>query len=175
MFIYFICKNLVFFSVFSIPCENRKLEAIRLVSKPEVLLTVQTVHTGITSDLSHTTDNIDDQSCFLCNKQNSESFMDLYTTVTTYSKKSIYNFIWKFMDGNPSVRNDVLDASCLQDDVICYECLVMINEYDSSHEMAKKCKKQLCQRLKKTEKSFNKVGSDKNGNTQLWATLHDLE
>lgn len=161
-------------SICSNRCENRQSNDVEPEPEPEVLLTVQTIHientnddqkdnvstTTTANDHSQATQSHDEgQSCFVCNTSSSASFMDLYTTVTTHSKKNIYSFVWKFLGGKPSVRNDMIDANCLKEDVVCIECLEMINEYDAARIVAKQFKKQLCDRLNKTEEDFKGMDS----------------
>lgn len=140
-------------------------------SDSEVLISVQTVHTPANSTQNTTrstvTANASDDStttqgpvatnskfCFVCNAPSKDSFVKMFGTVSNYSKKSIYDFIWKFLDCKPSVRHETADASSLNDEMICSECFIMICDYDIARSNAKRLKKQIRQKLAITETYF---------------------
>lgn len=104
-------------------------------------------------------------TCFICNTSNGGSFMNLYGTVSSYTSTSINNFIWKWLGGKPSTRNET-DTSNLKQEVVCAECLETINEYDAALVTAKQCKKQLINKLAKTEAHFEKLQKEANGNVK---------
>lgn len=106
------------------------------------------------------------QVCFICNTTTSQSFADLYGTMAAYSGKSIFDFIWKFLDDKPSVRNDTMDATSLGREVVCSECLRMINGYDNARVAAKQYKKLLQNRLTITENFYQKVQGEINGRSK---------
>lgn len=143
-------------------------------SDSEVLISVQTVHTTVkntqnTSQSTATTNANDDSTatsvpaatnprfCFVCNAPKDDSFVKMFGTVSTYSKKSIYDFIWKFLDCKPSVRHETADASSLNDEVICSECFEMICNYDVVRSHTKRLKKQIRQKLAITEAYFEQA------------------
>lgn len=102
------------------------------------------------------------QACFICNTTDSDSFMNLYGTTSAYTNTSIYNFVWKWLGGKPSVRNATTDASNLNEEVICTDCLDSVNDYDEAILTAKRYKKQLCDKLTKTEEYFEQAYFDRN-------------
>lgn len=68
--------------------------------------------------------------CFICNTTSSQSFVSLYQTISTHSHTKIYDFVWKFLNDQPSVRDSSTDAANSNWSLVCTECLDMINEYD---------------------------------------------
>lgn len=140
-------------------------------SDAEVLISVQTVHTPV-KDAQQTSQSADTPNanggstatpvsaapnsrfCFVCNAPSNDSFVKMFGTVSTHSKKSIYDFIWKFLDSKPSVRHETADASSLNDEVICSECFKMICDFDVARSHAKRLKKQIRQKLAMTEAYF---------------------
>lgn len=107
----------------------------------------------------------EDNNCFICNSSASAPFVDLYGTATNHSKTNIYSFVWKLLGGRPSARNDSIDASCLKGDVVCAECLEMINGYDEARLNVKRYKKHLRERLNKTEAYFESLQNAGSGTT----------
>lgn len=93
------------------------------------------------------------ETCFICNIT-SQSYVDLYGSSAPHSGKCIFNFVWKFLGGKPSVRNDATDASSMKPEVVCTECVTMINQYDAARVVAKRYKKQLREKLTSTEAHF---------------------
>lgn len=94
--------------------------------------------------------------CFVCNTSTNKPFADLYGTVSAYSTTPIFDFVWKFLGGKPSVRNDAIDAPGLKNDVICAVCLDMFNKYDESHLNSRRFKKEIKCKLESTEAYFEK-------------------
>lgn len=153
--------------------ENRpsSSEANDTGSDSEVLISVQTVHTPVkdrqnTSQAAVTTSAIGGSTttpvsvatnpkfCFVCNAPSNDSFVKMFGTVSTYSKKAIFDFIWKFLDCKPSVRHETADASSMNDEVICTECFKLICDYDVARSQTKRLKKQIRQKLAVTEAYF---------------------
>lgn len=152
-------------SFFSNKCNDGQLEG-------DVLFTVQTIHTNELDQA--TTDNLDstqsftpnqNQVCFICNSATSESYVDLYGTVAAHSGKCIFDFVWKFLGNKPSVRNELMDASCLTQEVVCLQCVGMINQYDKAHVTKKWFKKILRNKLTSTENYFMRLQNRANGST----------
>lgn len=110
-----------------------------------------TIHHINDTDSSVVSRQSGSQACFICNTTNSQSFVDLYGTMAAHSGKSIFDYIWKFLGGKPSVRNETMRASSLCQDVVCSECLSMINGYDNARVDAKRYKKLLQNRMAITE------------------------
>lgn len=134
----------------------------------EVLITVQTVHIPLEDTQSETesipitnaTDNAaataaaSSKFCFVCNAPKNESFVKMMSSVTIHSKKTIFDFIRKFMGSEPSVRNTTADATSLNDEMICNDCFKLVCNYDEARSNAKRIKKQIRQRLSITETYF---------------------
>lgn len=99
------------------------------------------------------------RTCFVCNSSSDEPFVDLYKTVSAHSKTAIHDFVWKFLGGKPSVRNATADAPSQGNDIVCAVCIDMIDRYDAARMEVKQFKKNLCQRLAKTEAHFEIVQS----------------
>lgn len=79
----------------------------------------------------------------------SESFSNLYETASNYSQTPLYNFVWKFLDDQPSVRDDSIDAANTSS--ICDRCLNKINDYDLATVRAAEMEKELRDMLAQTE------------------------
>lgn len=152
----------------------------------EVLITVQTVHTplkdtptanqsNVTATATATataTDAKTPKFCFICNAPNKESFIKMFGSESTYSKKPIYDFIWKFLGNKPSARNATANASTLNDEVLCTECFEMICDYDEARSNTKRFKKQIRQKLAITETYFEQSQNGMNA-TQAAKDLGD--
>lgn len=136
-----------------------------LESEPEALISVQTESIA---NANEQTDNQGDhvnpsegrfgrEACFICNSPNNEPFVCLYTTHSLHSGTSIFEFVWKLLGDKPSVRNETTDASCLNGDVICSDCLTMINKYDAARVTTKRFRNELCEKLAATENHFARI------------------
>lgn len=108
--------------------------------EPELLSGVQTEHT-IAMD---NTPNVQRKVCFVCGTSNNEPFVSIIGTATDLGNP-INDVILKVLNNEPNM--DIDDINCLEDDVICTECLNNINQYDASHFTAEKYKNELCQML----------------------------
>lgn len=144
----------------------------------EVLICVQTVNIPLTNAQDATQlvstanaignstiiakDAASSKFCFVCNARCNESSVNMFGSVTAHSKKSIYDFIWKFLGNKPSVRNATTDASSLNDEVICKNCFGTISDYDVARSNAKRLKKQIRQKLIITETYFEQSQSELN-------------
>lgn len=126
----------------------------------EVLITVQTVHTPLQDTKNAGQSNFTAPAtatpkfCFICNAPNNDSFVKMFGSESTYSKKPIYDYIWKFLGNKPSARNATADASNLNDEVLCSDCFGMICDYDESRSKTKRLKKQIRRKLAITETYF---------------------
>lgn len=60
--------------------------------------------------------------CFLCNTTESETFVNLYEALTLHSNTPVFDFVWKFLDDKPSVRDDTVDAANSNWNSICMGC-----------------------------------------------------
>lgn len=89
--------------------------------------------------------------CFICNTTASENFVNLYEAVTKHSQTQIFDFVWKFMDNQPSVRDDSIDAANSNWSSVCARCLDRINEYDLACVTANKFEQELRADLFQTE------------------------
>lgn len=89
--------------------------------------------------------------CFICNTTASEQFVNLYDTVTKHSQTQIFDYVWKFLDNQPSVRDDSIDAANSNWSSICGWCLDRINKYDLACVTAASIEKELCENLAQTE------------------------
>lgn len=110
-----------------------------------------------TTPVNPTSNNV----CFICNSSDNEPFKCLYSTVSQPSNTPIFDFVWEFLGGTPSARNDATDASRLKLEIVCAECLNMINRYDAACVAAKELKKRLNQKLTKTKSLRGKRQSDR--------------
>lgn len=166
--------------------ENRQQSPEPVAQEPEILISTKTVHTenatvqkNDAATSSHPFDpvsNVNSKSknskinskstpkCFVCNSATADSFSNLYGTVSAYSARSIYDYIWKWLGGKPSVRNEKTNASQLEDEIICSDCFDTINDYDAALLTAKQCRKQICDKLMKTEAHFQKIQNEENVN-----------
>lgn len=171
------------------PIESGGLEMPESVEEePEILFSVQTVHTENTNvqqnnssaaeaqiyseqfggkrKLTSSSDGPRKRACFICNTTNGSSFKSLYGTTSAYTNTSIYKFIWKWLGGT-SVRNDITDAT-MKKELICTDCLDTVNDYDAAMVTAKQCTTKLCDKLSKTEAYFEQLkkgGSNKEENS----------
>lgn len=108
----------------------------------------QSIESGSwTTPVNPTSNNI----CFICNSSDNEPFKCLYSTVSQPSNIPIFDFVWEFLGGTSSARNDAIDASLLKLETVCAECLNMINQYDAARVAAKELKKRLIQKLTETK------------------------
>lgn len=131
--------------------------------EPEILISVQTVHTESTnvqpkqsgSKTKSTPIPIlpKSPSCYICTSTDEIPFMNLYQTVSAHTETTIYKFICRFLGGKPSNKNEAIDS--LKRDVVCYKCLNTINEYDAALVTARRCKKELSDKLAKNEAHFS--------------------
>lgn len=100
------------------------------------------------------------RTCFICNTAASESFVNMYETVSLHSNTPVYDFVWKFLDDKPSVRDDSIDAANANWSSLCNKCLNKINEYDLALMAAAKIEEELRWELSQTEQLF--AGQDGN-------------
>ncbi|XP_055298202.1 uncharacterized protein LOC129566153 [Sitodiplosis mosellana] len=89
--------------------------------------------------------------CFICNTATSESFVSLYRTMSMHSNTKIYDFVWQFLNDQPSVRDSSAAAANSNWSLVCAECLDMINEYDYARVTAAKFENCLRDKLSRTE------------------------
>ncbi|XP_031637721.1 uncharacterized protein LOC116350129 [Contarinia nasturtii] len=94
------------------------------------------------------------KKCFICDTTVSESFVSLYDTLSKHSQTQIFEFVWKFLDNHPSVRDDSIDAANSDWSSICANCLDKINQYDLACETANKLEHELRNVLSHTEASY---------------------
>lgn len=87
--------------------------------------------------------------CFICNTTSSDRFVNLFETVSKHSLTNLYEFVWKFLDDQPSVRDDSIEAA--NSSSVCLMCLNKINAYDLAHQTAEKYERELRQQLSQTE------------------------
>lgn len=139
--------------------------------EPEILVSVQTISEPIyqsdeVGNVAKTTNstltnqsNENENVCFICNSTENNSFKSMYTTVSGASKTVIFDFVWKFMGGRPSVRNETTDASCMNE-VVCGECLDLINEYDTARADAIDLRCGLINKITETEKQIVKAQNE---------------
>lgn len=129
----------------------------------DVLVSVQTTH-----DSSLIPQQCDETKvCFICNSVSSESFVGLYGTTAPHSGKCIFNFVWKFLGGKPSVRNDSIDTLHLKQEMVCFECFSMMEEYDKARVASKRYKKLLRNRLANTETYYARLQHEVGGNKTI--------
>lgn len=90
------------------------------------------------------------RKCFICDSSRYGPFTNVYEHINMRSNKPIINFIWKILGEQLSPRmNSIEDVG--EEEEICVECLEMIRSYDAANNTAKRLKKQLRNRLAKTE------------------------
>lgn len=92
--------------------------------------------------------------CFLCNTTESETFLNLYEALTFHSNTPVFDFVWKFLDDKPSVRDDTVDAANSNWNSICVGCFSKINEYDLACETAARLEEELRWELSQTEATY---------------------
>lgn len=132
----------------------------RICPQP-VLLSVNTqpFDTTISSSTIILDDDDDDERssadltsmCFICNTKTSESYVSLYETVSLHSKTQIYDFVWKFLNDKPSIRDDSIEAANSNWSLVCMQCLDKINNYDLACVTAAKLEQELRDDLALTE------------------------
>lgn len=122
----------------------------------ELLVSVQTMPTLVQStetsdDPSMVPSGNESRKCFICNSSRYGPFTNVYNEhIHMRSNKPIISFIWKILGERLSQRmNSVEDIG--EEEEICVECLEMIRSYDDASNTAKRLKKQLRNRLAKTE------------------------
>lgn len=89
--------------------------------------------------------------CFICNTTASESFVNIYETVSRRSLTLICDFVWRFLNDTPSVREDVSDSARSKWSLICKRCLDKINEYDLACVTASQLEEEIRYELSSTE------------------------
>lgn len=92
--------------------------------------------------------------CFLCNTTESESFVNLYEALTSHSNTPVFDFVWKFLDDKPSVRDDTVDAANSNWNSLCIGCFQKIDEYDLACETASRLEEELRWELSQTEATY---------------------
>lgn len=148
--------------------------------QPEILISVQTIHTESTNvqqqkQLDSTQSSSKTKArpipilpkssnCYICNSSDRIPF-NVYQTFSAHTHTSIYNFICRFLVGKPSNKNEVINN--LKQDFVCSSCLKTINEYDRALVTARRCKKQLSDKLTKNEAYFSgRLQNNENGNVE---------
>lgn len=94
------------------------------------------------------------QVCFLCNTTECDTFVNLYDTSTSHSNTPVFDFVWKFLDDKPSVRDDTVDAANSNWNALCIGCFQKINEYDLACETATRLEEELRWELSQTEATY---------------------
>lgn len=140
-----------------------------------VLISVQTVPVetnGSNTNLSvvdSSVEMVDDNEtnkCFVCNSSENRPFTNLFERLPDHSSRSnhsknstklIINLVWKILGEEPSMRMKSIDDISLEDEVVCAECLEELREFDYANSTAKRAKKQLRNRLAKTEALFSSI------------------
>lgn len=92
--------------------------------------------------------------CFLCNSTESQTYLNLYESLTFHSNTPVFDFVWKFLDDKPSVRDDTVDAANSNWNSICVGCFTKINEYDLACETAARLEEELRWELSQTEATY---------------------
>lgn len=87
--------------------------------------------------------------CFICNTTVSDNFFSLFDTLSKHSLTHIFDFVWKFLGDQPSVREDSIDAANAS--TVCTTCLNKIDQYDLACVTAEKLEKELRHELSQTE------------------------
>lgn len=105
---------------------------------------------GTTSAMANTM-----RICFICNTTSSESFVSLYDTVSEHSKTQIFDFVWKFLDDQPTVRDDSIDGANSNWSLVCARCLNKINQYDLACMTATRLEQELRDELAQTEAFYS--------------------
>lgn len=90
-------------------------------------------------------------TCFICNTKSSESFVGLYDTVSSHSNTPLYDFVWRLLDDQPSVRDDSVEAANSNWSLLCAQCFNKINQYDLACSTVAKLEKELRDDLALTE------------------------
>lgn len=107
------------------------------------------------------------QICFLCNTTESETFINLYEALTTHSNTPVFDFVWKFLDDKPSVRDDTVDAANSNWNSLCIGCFQKINEYDLACETATRLEEELRWELSQTEATYAAQQNTAHSSSQL--------
>lgn len=112
------------------PMSSQQMPSHTIVSQP---LTLQPFDSTITSSVGDTgvsrftvSEEVSRffppakvQTCFICNTTSSSSFDSLYQTTSMHSETKIYDFVWKFLDDQPSVRDNSTDAANSNWSLVC--------------------------------------------------------
>lgn len=93
--------------------------------------------------------------CFICNTTSSDKFVNLFETLSKHSLTNIFEFVWKFLDDQPSVRDDSIEAA--NSSSLCRMCLSKINAYDLANQTAAKYENELRQQLAQTEAYYASI------------------
>lgn len=124
----------------------------------EILLSVKTQPFDMTISSSMEDSPIpaatENRTCFICNTTASESYVNLYETVTSHSNTPVYDFVWKFLGDKPSIRDDSIDGANANWSSLCLQCFNKINEYDLACETAGRLEEELRWELSQTEARY---------------------
>lgn len=93
--------------------------------------------------------------CFICNTTSSEFFVSLYETLSAHSQTQIFDFVWKFLDDQPTVRDDSIDGANSNWSLVCSRCLNKINQYDFACVTATRLEQELRDELSQTEAFYS--------------------
>lgn len=118
-------------------------------------------------DMTISSSNVDDDGattsattsstkiCFICNTTSSEFFVSLYETLSAHSQTQIFDFVWKFLDDQPTVRDDSIDGANSNWSLVCSRCLNKINQYDFACVTATRLEQELRDELSQTEAFYS--------------------
>lgn len=116
-----------------------------------------TISSSMIDDGGATTSGIANgmRMCFICNTTSSESFVSLYETLSAHSQTPLFDFVWKFLDDQPTVRDDSIDGANSNWSVVCDRCRNKINQYDYACITAARLEQELRDELAQTEAFYS--------------------
>ncbi|XP_031628151.1 uncharacterized protein LOC116343948 isoform X2 [Contarinia nasturtii] len=162
------------------PTMQQEIQALPEPVQSEVLINVQTVHTPLENELNSPDpiENVDanptpsssSKVCFICNTSDSEPFVNMYSTFSAHSNTRIFRFVWEFLDEKSK------KLTSLEQDFVCNDCLLEINEYDWANVRAQQFKKKISDKVTKTQAQFEVQINDQNdGNDDNVVNENNLE
>lgn len=94
--------------------------------------------------------------CFVCNTSSSESFVNLFGTVTKHTNTKIIDYIEQFQKNVSFGRNASIDGLTTNWNYVCADCLETINAFDLTCMTAAKLEFKLREKLSYTEELYAK-------------------
>lgn len=108
-------RQMPFHTILSQPLSSQPFDSTITSSIPDMGMSRFTV----SEDTSRYFPPAPFKRCFICNTTSSESFESLCQTTSMHSETKIYDFVWQFLDNQPSVRNNSTDAANSNWSLVC--------------------------------------------------------